>query len=586
MRRNIWLIAISSIVLLVIINNVVFFYITRYLLQQELEQQLISLGAQIRQAAEQKRIGLDLFEEQISRELRAASIAAKYALDDDVENISAEQLTELAKELDLSHITLLKKLENNDILLYQSSDPKQINKSTASWDPWHRIFQELFAGKNIDEEWLGTSLPNFWSGPYEVSSTDYTNIYKWGYFYDGTTNYMIDPYVDYTAVNIYNEATGLDRLFEDLIHSNESLLEISIVNPLTFPNDKVTIEEDGSTRKHIVQRPVLYGSYNYKSKYDELDVRKAFNNGERFIRTERTKDAYTYKMFIPVSVEEERLAMVDEEGQPMEGYVLVITANYEYIAQSMRESVIRVALLTLMITAVMVPAVILVMNYFKNLREEAVKVAQDTYIEEINALFQSIRSQRHDFINQVQTIHSLIKLKHYDEVEKFTAEIAGEIHFINDYINIGNPAVAALIRSKLSQAEAYHIEFIHDVKAVKLTALAGQALDINRIVGNLIDNAFDEVLKYDESLRNVTLYGREEQHILHLKICNYCENAKEKINLPLYKSGFSTKLGDHHGLGLSIIASIVKQYKGEIQMHALDETTIAFEVRIPLKRTS
>lgn len=582
MRRNIWLIAISSIVLLVIINNVVFFYITRYLLQHELEQQLISLGVQIRHAAEQKRIGLDLFEEQISRELRAASIAIKYALDDDIEKITPDQLKELAHELDLSHITLLKKLHDGDIVLYQSSDPKQTNKSTSTWDPWNRIFHELFAGKEIDEEWLGTSLPNFWSGPYEVSSTDYTNIYKWGYFYDGTKNYMIDPYVDYTAVNEYNEATGLDRLFEDLISSDESLLEISIVNPLTFPNDKITIEQDGSERKHIVQRPVLYGSYQYKSRHDEADVREAFQTGERVIRTEHIEDVHTYKMFIPVFVEDERLVMVDEEGRPMKGYVLVITSNYDYISQDLKTSVIKVALITLIIMSIMVPAVILIMNYFKNLREEAVQVAQDTYIEEINALFQSIRSQRHDFINQVQTIHSLAKLKQYEELEKFTAEIAGEIHMINDYINIGHPAVAALIRSKLSQAEAYHIRFTHDVKAVKLKALAGQALDINRILGNLIDNAFDEVLHYEESLRAVSLYGREEKHALHITISNYCEDAEQRAASPLFQSGFSTKSGEHQGLGLSIIASIVKQYKGELKVKALDVTTISFDVRIPL----
>jgi len=582
MRRNIWLITISSIVILVIVNNAVFFYITRYLLQDELEQQLISLGEQIRHAAEQKVVGLELFEEQISRELRAASIAAKYALDPDIENITPQQLEDLAEELNIAHITLLKKLEDNDIVLYQSSDPKQINKSTATWDPWHRIFHELFAGKEIDEEWLGTSLANFWSGPYEVSSTDYTNIYKWGYFYDGTSNYMIDPYVDYTAVNTYNEATGLDRLFQDLIRSNETLLEISIVNPLTFPNDKVTIEEDGSERKHNVQRPVLYGSYNYKSPHDETDVRKAFNSRERIIRTERIDDAYTYKMFIPVFVSNEHIAMVDEDGLPMEGYVLVITSNYEHILQSLKESVVKVALITMLLMSIMVPAVIFVMNYFKNLREEGVRVAQDTYVEEINALFQAIRSQRHDFINQVQTIHSLAKLKHYDELQKFTEEIAGEIHVINDYMNIGHPAIAALIRSKLSQAEAYHINFTHDVKAVKLTTLAGQALDINRILGNLIDNAFDEVLKYEEGLREISLYGREQNNTLQLTISNYCENAKQRVASPLFKSGFSTKSGDHQGLGLSIISTIVKQYKGEISLNALDENTISFEVRIPL----
>lgn len=224
----------------------------------------------------------------------------------------------------------------------------------------------------------------------------------------------------------------------------------------------------------------------------------------------------------------------------------------------------------------------MIMNTFKHYREEAVKVAQDTYIEEINALFQSIRSQRHDFINQVQTIHSLTKLKHYDELEKFTGEIAGEIHMINDYMNIGHPAIAALVRSKLSQAEAYHIKFTHDIKAVKLTALAGQALDINRILGNLIDNAFDEVLNYEEGLRTVNLYGREQDNGLHITISNYCAVAKERANCKIFQSGYSTKSGDHQGLGLSIISSIVKQYKGEIQVKALDENTISFEVRIPL----
>jgi len=517
MQRNIWYMAISTIVLLVVINNCVYFFITRSMLVEQLDTELQVLGKQIESSVEQTRKGSQMFEDQIGRELRSASIAAKYALSNDIELITNDQLTGLATELDISHITLLKQMDNKDILLYRSSDPSQLMKSTRDWDPWFRIFNELYDLKTISHEWVGMTLPSFWSGPYEVASTDNKKIYKWGYFYDGTTNFMIDPYVDNVAMTNYNQATGLDRLFENLKKANDSILEISIVNPNTFPNDSVTVNKDGSVREHVVQRPVLYGSYDFPSSYDEQDVKKAYLESENVSRTEKIGGSHTYKMFIPVQVPDDKLAMVDENGSEMGGYVLVIVSDYSLIQEKLLESIIRVAIITIMVTAIMLPIVITVMRYFRKLREQAVQVAQDTYIEEINALFQSIRSQRHDFINQVQTIHSLTKMKMYDELEKFTEAIAGEIHYVNDFINIGNPTVAALVRSKISQAEGFKIDFVRDVKSVNLHAMAGKTLDINRILGNLIDNAFDEVLKHSEQNRKVILYGREQEGMLYLK---------------------------------------------------------------------
>lgn len=582
MQRNIWYLAISTIVLLVLINNSVYFFITRNMLEEQLDKELQALGKQIESSVEQARIGSQMFEEQIGKELRAASIATKYALDKDIEQINNEQLTQLAEELGVSHITLLKKLEDDDIVLYRSSDESQLLKSTRDWDPWFTIFHELFDGKGVRQEWLGTTLPSFWSGPYEVASTDYSKIYKWGYFYDGSTNYMIDPYVDYKAVDKYNQATGLDRLFENLKKSNESILEICLVNPNTFPSGTVTVDEDGSVREHVVQRPVLYGSYNYVSSHDVQDVREAYSQFSSVSHEERLQDSHTYKMFIPVQVTDEKLAMVDEEGIPMNGYVLVIVSDYSLITDKLQASIIHVAVITIIITMIMLPLVIIVMRYFRSLRDQAVQVAQDTYVEEINALFHSIRSQRHDFINQVQTIHSLTKVKMYDELEKFTEAIAGEIHYVNDFINIGNPTVAALVRSKISQAEAYKIEFVRDVKNVNLHTMAGKALDINRILGNLIDNALDEELRYDEEYRKVTLYGREQDGMLYVKVTNYCEEAYRRVETPLFQSGFSSKGGEHQGLGLSIVAQLVKRYKGELEVSAIDESTIEFSVKIPV----
>lgn len=583
MRRNVWLMAISIIVSLVLINNTVYFYITKKTLEDGLDQAILSLARQIESSVEQTRSGSAMFEEQVSRELRAASIAAKYALDPDIEKVSNMRLKELAAELDISHITLLKQLEDEDIILYRSSDPTQLMKSTKAWDPWYRIFQQLISMEEINVEWIGNKAPSYWSGPFEVSSTNKTQIYKWGYFHDGTTNYIIDPYVHYSrTMEKYHQITGLDRLFENLKAADESILEISIVNPTTFPNNSITVENNGTQREHNVQRPILHGQYNYGSDYDVQDVKKAYSTGVNVSREEKLDQARTYKMFIPVQVQDTSLSIVDEEGRPLSSYVLIIVSDYSMLMDRLVLSFLKIGILTIVVTSIMVPVVITVMRYFSRMREQAVQLAQDTYTEEINAMFQLIRSQRHDFINQVQTIHSLSKVKMYDELENFTEAIAGEVHYVNDFINIGNPTVAALIRSKISQAEGHHIKLVHDIKSVHLKAMAGKTLDINRILGNLIDNAFDEVLKYEESKRSVHLYGREDDGVLNMKVSNYCYNAFQTVNKPLFKSGFSSKGGEHQGLGLSIISELVKQYKGELEVYAASEHVIEFSFKLPV----
>ena len=119
-------------------------------------------------------------------------------------------------------------------------------------------------------------------------------------------------------------------------------------------------------------------------------------------------------------------------------------------------------------------------------------------MEEINQLFHSIRAQRHDFMNHVQTIHSLAELNKMDELKAYTSELTGEIRQMNDIINIGNPAIAALIRAKISQAELLKVRFETNINDMNKMELGVKSLDMTRIFGNLIDNAYDEVMNYPE----------------------------------------------------------------------------------------
>ncbi|WP_241674557.1 sensor histidine kinase [Paenibacillus luteus] len=581
MQRNIWLVAISVIVVMVLVNNTAYYFLTKKTLEDSFEEELLAHAERLQISLEQSREGSEQFQNQIGRELRTASIAIQYALDPDIEKVTTEQLMELRDKLDLSHITLLKKLPD-DIVLYRSSNVNQLNTSTKSWVPWYEVFSQLFEHKNASVDWLGQSLPNFWSGPFEVSTTDVDKLNKWGYYYDGATNYIIDPYVDYEQQQEYESATGVHRMIENSVESSDSLLEIAFINPETFPDGETTINPEGLEQGHKVQEPIFYGSYTIKSERDTELVRQAYFSKEMVTLRENIDGKEMFKMYIPTFVNEKGINITDRDGQPMNSYVLMLTSDYHIIQEKLDSQFLNLGVIIIIVTAFSLLIAIVAMRYYRQSRDKVVKVTQETYVEEINQMFQSIRAQRHDFLNHVQTIHSLAELGKSQELIGYTKELTGDIRMMNDIINIGNPAIAALVRSKISQAESYKIGFSCSFTGLNMQEMGVKTLDVNRMLGNLIDNAFDEVLKYPEDRRQVTLVGNQTVDALEFTVTNTCDDAEGAVARPIFEAGYSTKQQDHQGLGLSIVKSIAKQYKGDVYVTAEPAGKLTFIVKMPL----
>lgn len=581
MPRNIWLMAISLSVIIVLLSNAAYYFLTKKTLEDALDHEMRAVAKQIEFSVEQSRLGAEKFQDQIGRELRVVAIAAQYALDPDVEKVTNEQLKELSAKLGIEHITLMKRTEDN-IVLYKSSDENELGKGTKTWDPWYVAFNQLFDRHDVRIDWLGQTLPNFWSGPFEVASTDPDSIYKWGYYYDGTTNYIIDPYVSYKTLAEYEKLTGINELIDKSIKSSDSLLEATVFNPSTFgkgPFD--TVNEDGKAQGHLLQKDIYYGTYRYKGDKDIEHVQKAFGTGSNISVKENIDGMHVLKMFIPVFAGKEGVNLVDENGQPIHGYVLSLVSDYQVIQDRLDSQFLNIGIAIFLITGISILIAAFAMRYFRQSREKVVAVTQQTYVDEINSMFQSIRAQRHDFLNHVQTIHSLAELNKSRELVAYTKELTGEIRLMNDIINIGNPAIAALIRSKISQAESCRIAFTCSFSGLNRLEMGIKTLDVNRMLGNLIDNAFDEVMKYGEECREVALTGKQMDGFIEFCISNTCANAREVKEKPLFEAGFSTKDDAHQGLGLFTVKSITEQYKGTIQVEAEAEDKIKFYIRIP-----
>jgi len=582
-RRNSLLVAILLMIVLIGINNAVYYFMAKRSLENGMRHEMLAVAKQIQLSIEQSRLGGEVFQDQIGRELRAVSIATQYALDPDIDQVTNEQLQELADKLDVTHISLFRhNAEKDDIIIEKSSDPKELSRGSKTWDPWYKAFEQLLALEPVSVKW-GQTLKQFWTGPFESASTDVEKIYKWGYYYDGSTNYMIDPYISNDMMHQYEEATGVNRMIKRAVEENGSLLEITGINPETFPlgGPVLTKNEIGEWVEHITQQPIIFGQYDYRTASDVSSVEEAYRSNRTVTVNAYTNGKHVLKTFIPVEIPKGS-SILDKEGESIERYILTIVSDYKFVQDSLDKQFLNIGLIVTIITVVSVLAVMLTVTYFRRTRDKVAKDAQLTYVDEMNQLLLSVRAQRHDFLNYVQTIQSLADLGKVDELKSYTRELAGDIQLTNDMINIGNPAIAALLRSKLAQANERKIRFDTEFRGLDKLDFGIKSLDLTRMIGNLIDNAFDEVMKYPEERRLIRLEGALAGGQLEFVIRNTCDDAEQLIaESKLLEQGYSTKAEGHQGLGLAIVQDIVASYKGTLQVSADSGGHIIFAVRLP-----
>ncbi|GFZ83169.1 hypothetical protein GCM10008018_31470 [Paenibacillus marchantiophytorum] len=567
LRSSLFILMIS--VIIVLLTDSVFYYYTKRMLTAELQTKLELIADNVAISIKHSKLGEKYVENLIGQNLRTAALAAQYRLDPDIEKVTNEELISISKELMIDHMTLLKR-SGDDIIGYKSTEPKEINMSTKTWSrDWFKAFNQLLDTTETNVS-SGQALPHYWSGPINTSMSDPQYVDKWGYYYDGRTNYILDPYVHDTFIQNYQRETGVNAVINEMIngYTNHGTAEIAVFNPPIFLKQQEQFKKEGYT--WFSDREILFGTYTMKDSRDLEMVQEV-------IRSKKTQQLITtiqgktlLKMFIPLQLD-----------MPV---VIGLTADYEQVQQSIGKQQLRLLLLIGTTGLIAFFLVIVSIRFMNRRRELAAEHVQEVYVDHIDSLFRSMKEQRHDFNNHVATIQSLVHLKEYAELNRYTAEITEETTALNDIIQINVPALSAIVQSKVIQAVERRITFEHEVANLKQIHLgAVKATDLVRILSNLIDNAFDAVAPQKYVERKVRLVGFVKGNSLIFQVYNNGERIPYERLESIFEPGFSTKDEgtQHAGLGLSIIKNLVHQYGGKIHVHSsMNET--CFTISIPL----
>lgn len=566
LRSSLFILMISLII--VLLTDSVFYYYTKRILTSELETKLQLIADNVAISIKHSKSGEKYVENLIGQNLRTASLAAQYRLDPDIEKVTNEELTITSKELMIDHITLMKR-SGDDIIGYKSSEPKEINMSTKNWSrEWFQAFNQLLDTKETNVR-SGQALPHYWSGPMNTSMTNPQFVDKWGYYYDGRTNYILDPYVHDTFFRNYQQETGVDAVINEIIHgyTNDGAKEIAVYNPPIFLKQQEQYNKEGYT--WFTDREILFGTYTMKDARDQEMV-QAVMNSKQTQQLITTIEGKSYlKMFIPLQLD-----------FPV---VIGLTADYEKVQSSIQQQQLKLLLLIGTTAIIAFFLVIISIRFINRNREATAEIIQEVYVDHIGSLFRSMKEQRHDFNNHVATIHSLVHLKEYAELDRYTSEIIGDTTALNDIIQINVPALCAIVQSKVIQAVERKITFYHEVANLKTIHLgAVKATDLVRIISNLIDNAFDAVsVSHKSEDKEVCLVGALEGNLLTFRVRNNGDPIPSDRLKHIFETGFTTKggTGMHAGLGLSIVKRLVEKYNGTVQVNSTDSET-CFEISI------
>ena len=202
-------------------------------------------------------------------------------------------------------------------------------------------------------------------------------------------------------------------------------------------------------------------------------------------------------------------------------------------------------------------------------------------LEQLEQLNIKLRGQRHDFMNHLQVVYSLMELSEYDEAVKYIERTYEDIISVSSVMKTSSPAINALLMSKVSDARANGIEMNLKISS-PYSDLPMESWEMCRVLGNLLDNAIDALEGVKGGRIDVEL--TEDLRAYGFRVFNNGPAVSPEHRELIFQTGFTTKLKGT-GMGLYIVRTIMREHGGDVTLETGDAGT-AFTGTLPRQQAS
>jgi CitB family two-component system sensor histidine kinase MalK len=198
----------------------------------------------------------------------------------------------------------------------------------------------------------------------------------------------------------------------------------------------------------------------------------------------------------------------------------------------------------------------------------------------------ALRAQTHEFMNKMHVIMGLIDMRAYDELCKYTKEIASSRQSEVSYITtrLKDITLSGFIIGKVSRSRELDIDFsLTEESELHADMDVPSVHDLILIIGNLLENAFDALQNYDgERLVNLSILDFDYEIVIVVEDSG--PGISDEVLGKIYQRGFSTKGTQGHGFGLFLLKQNVDNLNGSITVETVLGEGTTFTVRLPVKK--
>ena len=195
----------------------------------------------------------------------------------------------------------------------------------------------------------------------------------------------------------------------------------------------------------------------------------------------------------------------------------------------------------------------------------------DSTIEAMESLNNTLRAQRHDFLNHLQVVYSLMEMEEYGEAKAYIEKVYGAITAVSRVMKTANPAINALLQVKLSACDKAGVQAEVNIQSA-WKDLPVPGWEMCKVRSNLIDNALDALEEVEPAGRKLRITLTEDLRSYRFSVANTGPMIPLKSQKAIFGAGITTKAAGH-GMGLFIVKKTLNDRGGDIEVTSSPELT-------------
>jgi two-component system sensor histidine kinase AgrC len=212
-------------------------------------------------------------------------------------------------------------------------------------------------------------------------------------------------------------------------------------------------------------------------------------------------------------------------------------------------------------------------------QEQMSREADRLQLEESQKMIQILRSQRHDFKNQLQVIRIMAQSKRHNAIVDYIQDCNESLDYSKEIpYQIDNAALSAMAIFFATQARENGINFSVE-SDLDFTKFHLSPAKITRILGNIIRNAIEVFQTFYSKEREIKLTMWETGSDYYFVIWNNGPLIPKEIQELIFRPGYSGK--NSTGLGLSIVKHLVEEMDGKVNLKSSQDEGTEFYIVIP-----